>query len=135
MAPNDEKIDFNWLSTLSSIFKGSAVVILIVSIIGIVMGIKELGDWGAFEGVGANLFLSGIAAILMVSLPFFTIAELIKVFIKIQSTKRKELLFSKIETDNTYSKPESKPKKTFDEWKKENPTKPIEDFYKELAKE
>jgi hypothetical protein len=129
MATYEEKIDFSWLSILSLIFKGSAVLLLIVSIILIVLGTKEMVAWGAFEGAGEILFLSGIGVILSFTLPFFAIAELIKVFIKIEYNTRKESLDSIIEIG---SKPASKPKKTFDEWKKENPNKPIEDFYKWL---
>ena len=134
MVTENIKVNISWLLFISSTIKFFGIVVLVGSIVLIGFGIHELSPFGD-EGLGKIFLSSGIGGFFMIALPFLAVAELIKVFINIEYNTRKESVQLKIEMDKTDSKRASEPKITFDEWKKENPTRPIEDFYKELAKE
>jgi hypothetical protein len=133
---NDNKTnnDYPTLSTISVIFKVIGIVILITAVIGIIYGLTLLNNSEDERKVGIEIIITSILSGLILTLPFFAFGELIRLLIRIEYNTRKNTSDSSvIETDSSRYQQKSgfidKTDKGYDEWKKDNPTKSINDYY------
>ena len=135
---NNEKIkaEYPALSRISIIFKVLGIAILVLSIIVFIYGITLL-DRNSTESKGLYLIISSIASVLIFSLLFFSFSELIPLFIRIELNSRKAMtepqketkIYSKLQKDDI-----NKTNMTFEEWKKMNPRKSINDYYAAISR-
>jgi hypothetical protein len=109
-------------------------VIILFAIIGLIYGLSLLDEYGDEKQVGIYLIISALVSGLLFSIPFFAFAELIKLFVRIEFNTRKDNIdeISK-RFDNIGHKQKStnadNNEISYEDWKKENPTKTLNDFY------
>jgi len=134
---NDDKLkkEYPGLSLISIICKVIGFVVIISAIIGLFKGISLLGGYIS-EVLGIYFIISSLVGGLLLSVPFFAFAELIKVFVRIEFNTRK----NKDDEQNTKLENIIRRKKSenndnaeisYEDWKMQNPGKTINDYYRE----
>lgn len=128
------KTEYPALSTISIIFKVIGVVIVLFAVIALIYGLSLLGEYGHEERLGIYLIISALVSGLLFSIPFFAFSELIKLFVRIEFNTRKDKDDEIIKRfDNIRQKQNSSTtandKISLEDWKKDNPTKTLNDFY------
>ena len=115
------------------------IIIIGFAIIGLFYGLSLFNGYGEDKQIGIYLIISGLVSGLLLSMPFFAFAELIKLLVRIEFNTRKD-------SDNNISKridysgnhheslTSDKFEISFDDWKKDNPTKGINDYYASMKK-
>ena len=134
---NDDQLkkEYPELSIISIICKVVGVVIIIIAVIGLIKGFSLLGSYRN-EEFGIYLIFSALLGGLLFSVPFFAIAEMIKLFIRIEFNTRKD---NNNEPDkrieNTIQRQSlennNNTEISYEDWKKQNPGKTINDYYRE----
>jgi len=130
MKSYDFKKDYPALSTISSIFSIIGVLVIIISIGGTAFGIILLDGSGTsldgFIVIGASIIG------LLFSLTFIGFAELIKLLIRIELNTRSndQNIKNNVSHKNPLESSSAKESKSeYEEWKKKNPGKSLNDFY------
>ena len=133
------KKEYPGLSTISIIFMVIGIVIIGFAIIGLIYGLSLLDEYGDERQVGIYLIISALVSGLLFSIPFFAFAELIKLLVRIEFNTRKDTVddISK-RFDNIGHQQNSvasdKNDISFEDWKKDNPTKTLNDYYVSMRK-
>lgn len=129
MAYIDIKREYPALSLISKLLKYVGTLMILASVVGIIGGIILISD---YEGeLGIPILISSIVTALLSPLLFFGYSELIKLFIKIEYNTRNNNDKS-IFTESNYITKETRStgsNSEYEEWKKKNPGKSINDFY------
>ncbi len=133
------KNEYPGLSTISIIFKVIGIVTIVSASIGFFYGLSLVYGYGEEKQIGIYLIISSLVSGLLFSIPFFAFAELIKLLVRIEFNTRKD-------SDNNTSKridylvnqqesvSSDKFEISFDDWKKDNPTKGLNDYYASMKK-
>jgi hypothetical protein len=133
------KNEYPGLSTISIIFKVIGIVIILFAVIGLIYGLLLLDGYGDERLVGVYLIISALVSGLLFSVTFFAFAELIKLLVRIEFNTRKDTVdeinkrFDNIEHQQK-SVNSDKNKMSFENWKKDNPTKTLNDYYISMRK-
>lgn len=130
--------EYPGLSTVSVVLKVIGVLVLIIAAILLILGIVMLTDYNR-GNEGLYLIALSILSVFLYSVPYFAFAELIKLFVRIEFNTRKD---HHSERFNQYDSQSSKPRSaspmkndvSYEEWKKDNPSKTINDYYAAMRK-
>ena len=133
------KSEYPGLSTISIIFRVIGIVIIVFAVIGLIYGLSLLGEYGDEKKVGIYLIISAIVSGLLFSIPFFAFAELIKLFVRIEFNTRKDTekeLNKGFDLTGHQQKivDSDKNEMSYEDWKKDNPAKTINDYYASMRK-
>lgn len=127
--------DFYALKVISTIFRLLGIINIVITVGTLIImligsSIPILQQFNILSGTGWAGFISTIIFIFLSLLPcllFFAISEIILLFLQIEKNTRKDMqvqntISPTINTDNTVNS-------DFQEWKKNNPHKSINDYY------
>jgi hypothetical protein len=138
MNANNFQKEYSALFTISTILKLIGIILLLAAIVGIIYGIVLVSDY-EYEDLGPYVIIGSIVFGLLYPIIFFGSSELIKLFIRIEINTRKDISNDRsnkninvdfhTQSDNDYNS-----YKSFDEWKKENPNKSINEYYASMGK-
>ena len=127
----NENAEYPTLTTIATIFKIVGIIILILALVGLVYGLSQIGNF--FNSNESMFFIIGsILGGVVLSIPFFALAELVKIFIKIELNTRSIVIQNHNYQRQIGNKEEDK--KKLEQWIKENPDKNINEFFKTLSK-
>ena len=125
------KHNYPALSIISALFTVFGIIILIASIGGIIYGITLLNGYDTKE-IGIIIIVACIVGGLLYALLFIGSAELIKVLVRIEFNTRsidQRLVGIGSIASSNQSKSSETTNREYEEWKKSNPCKSINDFY------
>jgi len=131
MNPDILKKDYPALSVISSLLSIIGVLIIIISIGGVIFGITLLDGYSTKQA-GIIFIIASILCGLPFSLIFIGSSELIKLMVRIEyNTRAKDQKLIRVESNENPNRTISSDKSNseYEEWKKLNPGKSINDFY------
>jgi len=126
--------EYPFLLTISTILYIVGIVVVIIAAILLIYGLYILfGGYSNERMYGILIVFSSIVCGLLFSIPYFAFSELIKVFIRIECNTRKNQIDEKSISNHHYHKTEFNDniEISYEEWKKINPGKTLNDFYRE----
>lgn len=129
--------DYPGLTTVSILFKVIGILVFAIAAIVLIWGIVILTD--KYRG-NEGLYYIGVSLLSMLfAVPYFATAELIKLIIRIEFNTRKGHFDESVNENNSQPiRPSSfsqmKNDVSYEEWKRENPSKTINDYYAAMRK-
>ena len=132
---NQLKNEYPGLLTISIILNVIGVLIALLAIIGLIYGLSLLNDYELERQMSVYYIISSLVGGLLFSVPFFALAELIKVLVRIEFNTRKDFvdeMSRRFENDSNKQKTVNKNDNSeisYEVWKKENLGKTINDYY------
>jgi len=134
---NRLKNEYPNLSRITMILKILGIIIIVFAIIGFFYGISLLDEYGDEKTFGIYIIITSLISGLLFSIPFLAFAELIQLLVRIEFNTRNESEYETIRTNDNLKQKNNNPEKpvlSFDEWKKDNPTKSLNDYYAAIRK-
>ena len=132
----NEKISTEYpaLSTIILILNITGIIIVVFSVISIIFVLVQLSNHKIIATQAGFYMSISLVGGLLISILYFALAELIKLFVKIEFNTRK---ISSNENHNSIIGRKIRQTKAssndfvinYDEWKKNNPTKTLNDYY------
>jgi hypothetical protein len=128
------KNEYPELSTITMVFNVIGIGIIVFAVIGLTYGVSLFVGQENERQMGIYLIISAFLGGVLLSTPFFAFIELIKLLVRIEFNTRKDTidLHSKKDhnaIDHQLKTVSAKNDLSFEDWKKINPTKTINDYY------
>jgi hypothetical protein len=130
MNSNSLTKDYPALSTISTLYLVIGILMIIISLGGVIYGITILDGYATKEA-GIIVIITSIIGGFLFSISFIAYSELIKLLIRIEYNTRTNKDKSIVAESNPNNKGTRSiaSNSEYEEWKKKNPGKSINDFY------